>query len=154
MARSRKRASNVGHLSRMAKLPNVVYDQIPEGYKLSEVLLRFMAPYLIDDMSMDDLRRHYTFGVLVWNLSFFPPHERIRQIMPLVQRLPVEEQFGMKQLLGDMIARKENEFAEYDRMITDFELLEEGESYTLFVLSTPIEVKHKTEAAPDGTDEG
>ena len=113
-----------------------------------------MAPYLINDMSMDDLRRHYTFGVLVWNLSFFPPHERIRQIMPLVQRLPVEEQFGMKQLLGDMIARKENEFAEYDRMITDFELLEEGESYTLFVLSTPIEVKHKTEAAPDGTDEG
>ena len=140
MARSKKHAAP----SRLLQSGVRLEEMVPEGYKMSAVFLRFMEPNITDDMGLDEMRQRYSIGVIAWNISFLPPHEQLRALMPTLRKLPVENQLFLKGLLAKLIERRQCEFADYQRFITDFELVDERDKYRLYVLSSPRAGKKET----------
>ncbi len=86
----------------------------------------------------------------IWNLSFFSKpvaHKEIEQILEDNLIIPAdtskETKEDLKNILGQLIARKKRHFSQYKRLILDFEFQDEGDSFRLFVISTPVKKKLK-----------
>jgi len=113
---------------------------------MSEVLLDFIHPYLNDDIELEEQRLYFQIGTLAWNASFLPRHKWLSDIIWILKPFPPADQLMLKDIFATMIERKQQKFSEYRRCITDFELLDEGDDYRLFVLSAPVEDKEKADA--------
>lgn len=108
-------------------------------YNVSDVVAKFAAPYLEEADGHADYYSTYVLVNIAWNLSFFPRHERLRQITTLLPTFPEAVRLQVKQLLARMIERKEEHFAEYRRIIVDFKLVEEADSYHLTIVSQEVD---------------
>jgi hypothetical protein len=108
------------------------------GYKFSEVFADFARPYLDDAEDIDEVSRIYGAAAISWNLALLPRHERIRPLAETMRDMPVEHRLLFKNAIAEMIARKEESFADYDRPITSYEVVDRGKTYHLTVATEII----------------
>jgi len=128
--------------------PPATAEDAPD-YRMSEVFRAFTAPFLRGAQEYDDIYFGYLLAALAWNLSFLPPHERIRMLMSELQRIPEPSRFQAKELIAAMIQRKEQAFAHYTRWIVDYALEDRGRQYDLTVRSAPLHDLANPTAAPE-----
>lgn len=124
--------------------------EILENNKMSEALTEFIEPYNYDLDYDEGFLKLLNIGTLAWNLSFFSKpvaRKEIEQILEdnLIMKADTskETKEDLKNILGQLIARKKRHFSKYKRLILDFEFQDEGDSFRLFVISTPVKKKLK-----------
>ena len=109
------------------------------GYKMSDVLREFTAPYIKDAIKYDDILSTYRISAIAWNLTFLPQHQRVSSLMQTLGDMPLKDRIILKNAIGEMIQRKESEFADYNRTITGIQLIDKGNHhYDLTVNSEVI----------------
>lgn len=107
--------------------------------KMSEVILDFAEPLLnkIDD---DDeiFERVISFAVICWNISFLPENGQKKMIRSLIDEMAKSDvmlrlsvQIDIKMLLEC----KKEFFADDNRMVVNYEIIEENGSRRLLVMS-------------------
>lgn len=108
--------------------------------KMSEVLEDFVEPYL--DFAQNRHQREKLFGIAVaaWNLALMPEAERPTMIEQLINQAlqsndPLAQQ-DTREILQDLIQRKQTFFADNSRYIVDFQLQDLGQTFHLSVAST------------------
>ena len=104
--------------------------------KMSEVLLDFIDPYRDDRMSEFQLRTLIAAGALAWNTAMLPQESR-REILEGAVRDAISagaEEF--RELLSEMIERKQRYFARVTRFILSYQLTMTPEGPHLDVLSS------------------
>lgn len=116
----------------------------PDGIKMSKVLEAFVEPYVDLTKSLDELRSLFMIAILAWNIALLPEDQQQAAVEDLVRKAITaegeeteESQEDLKGMLYELIARKEMLFAEYRRLILNFELVETRDQYHLTVLSSP-----------------
>lgn len=107
----------------------------PGQEKMSEVLREFVAPYW--DIPHDEaaMRKLITTALVAWNTALLPESERAGDLAKITEALPPEAHEDFYAIVGEMIERKENYFAQYNRTIIDYELVDHGHDYHLTVMS-------------------
>jgi len=114
----------------------------PKGQvKMSEVLEDFVEPYQkeIDD-TIEAQTKLISLAALAWNATFLPEEERQEMLDESVEALmkgaSAKDKQGFRAIIEGMIERKMMHFAQYQRAIIDFELIDTGSGYHLTVAST------------------
>jgi hypothetical protein len=112
-----------------------------EIVKMSEVLEDFVEPYTDDTLNKHGLEMLFSMGVLAWNIALVPKEKRSEMVNEAFLSImpnsdPDDIAFG-KDLVEQLIDRKEKLFADNQRMIMNFELqyVSRGE-YHISVAST------------------
>jgi hypothetical protein len=112
-----------------------------EMVKMSEVLEDFIEPYSDDSLNKHGLEMLLTMGMLAWNIALMPAATRIEmKSEALARMLPsigLDDIAFTRNFLNELIDRKDNFFADNQRMIMNFELqyVSRGE-YHISVAST------------------
>ena len=142
--KQKKRQSSTERLTRnLAQGPlrgrEIVIE--PQGQvKMSDVLERFVDPYLEFAETAEDHRKLFTLAVLAWIAAFLPPSEQEKMIDNVLSAaVPVhggELRAGLNEIVRALIARKQALFSAYTRKIINFELTETGSGFHLTVAST------------------
>lgn len=106
--------------------------------KLSEVLLEFAQP-LLDTVGDDAFENVISFAAICWNISFFPEPKQPRRLKRIIKQLSKSDRHMRCELSAwakALVERKKTFFAHDKRMIFDYEVVEEQDSYHLFVMSS------------------
>jgi hypothetical protein len=105
---------------------------------MAEILLDFAGPLLENLDPQIPEEKIIGIATLAWNLSLFGEKERKELLDELARELsrdnPGAEE--IREVIGWLIARKHQLFAEHKRFIVDFELPKTGNRRRLFVVST------------------
>jgi hypothetical protein len=124
--------------------------RLPQTEKMSEVLWEFVAPYMPLAPDREAVEKLLALAIAAWNVALFPGGERAQRLRELSTTLPAEARADFLALIQELVARKEQDFAQYTRYILNYELTEQRESYHLNVLST---LPPSGQALPADTDE-
>jgi thymidine phosphorylase len=113
----------------------------PKGeVKMSEVLESFVEPYL--DAARNHSQREKLFGIamVAWNLALMPEGDRPslidRMVKAGIQSNDRLAQQDTREIINEMIVRKQKFFADNKRCIVDFQLQDVGNQFHLSVAST------------------
>ena len=124
--------------------------EVQENNKVSNAITDFIEPYVDSVKDDQGFTMLLDLAVIAWNLSFFSKKVAQRElkqmlddneIMPTDMEKEAKEEF--KNILGQMIARKKRHFSKQKRFILDYELKNLGDSFQLFVVSTPVKNRLK-----------
>ncbi|MGL5194470.1 MAG: hypothetical protein ACRC8Y_12870 [Chroococcales cyanobacterium] len=113
----------------------------PKGeVKMSEVLEAFVEPYLDLIQSPSEREKFFTLAVMAWNFAIMPEQERPSMIDELIKvglkgNDPLAQQ-DTREIIDELIARKQKFFAKHQRFIVDFQLQDTGKEIHLSVAST------------------
>jgi hypothetical protein len=114
----------------------VVIPSPPRELKMSEVLGEFIRPYVEADESEQQFEALVQIATIVWNATLLPARERGEALRELESLVPPEGREGMKDLVTDMIRRKETHFADITRGIVDVQVTWTPTGPHLSVMST------------------
>lgn len=114
-----------------------------KAVKYAEVLKNFVHPTIEESDSMEEIEKKYAFGVHVWNAA------NIKELKPEMfekARLQVTEKSHDKTeaeaLFDEMVAFKDKEFADFKKVVIDFEVLEKvGGGYNITVASADLKME-------------
>lgn len=130
-----------GHTPRN-RLEPIPWRPLPPVRKMSEVLLEFAEP-LLDAFDDDSHFRDLTaIAVFCWNLTFLPPKEGEAAINDIVKQMAGRDAFkgrGLREALRALIERKKALYADDNRLIVNYEIIQEESGPRLLVMSSPIE---------------
>ena len=112
-----------------------VFRNPPGQEKMSEVLRQFVAPYWHIPDNQEAMRQLLTTALVAWNTALQPEAERADHLKEMAALLPEHTHEDFYAVAAEMIERKEKYFAQYDRMIIDFELVDRGDDYHITVVS-------------------
>jgi len=87
------------------------------------------------------MRKLLTTALVAWNTALLPVVERAGHLAKMAETLPPETHQDFYAIVGEMIERKEQHFAAYDRTLVDFELVDRGNDYHISVMSFVPEPK-------------
>jgi len=118
----------------------ILEDGTQDGIKMSAVLEAFVAPYLDVAPTKEDFNKLLAIAIVAWNMSLLPESDRKKHIEKALNNFPKETRGDGREILKDLIERKEQFFSEYRRFIMDYELTEAGMGYDLTVVSTATEL--------------
>jgi hypothetical protein len=121
----------------------VMVDETYDGVKMSEVLKAFVAPYRHLVETEEAFQRLLAIAVTAWNIALWPVQEREAHIREILEALPQDTWEDAKEIIDELIERKEEHFSEYRRMIIDYEVTDVGQDYHLTVISTADELKEQ-----------
>ena len=107
----------------------------PGQVKMSEVLRQFVEPYWHIPDDEEALCKLLTVALVAWNTALLPEAERADNLKKIAAALPAETHDDFYAIVGEMIERKEKYFAQYDRMIINYELVDQGDDYHISVMS-------------------
>jgi hypothetical protein len=117
----------------------LVLVEFPGSEKMSDVLNKFVAPYI--EMATDEanVRTLLAIGVAAWNAALLPEDRRMQAIAEVLddRRTSASERELARTILYDLIDRKQAQFAAIRRAILDFDLMVTAEGYHINVVSTP-----------------
>jgi DNA primase catalytic subunit len=118
----------------------------PEGMeKMSEVLRRFIAPYVDNVENIQYYKNFLSIGVLAWNLTVVPEdkQQEMKDMMlsEMFAEAPSEIQHDIEEILDDLIARKKKYFSSIKRFVVDFKVKDTGRDYNLSVVSTLVDTQ-------------
>ena len=91
--------------------------------KMSKVLLDFIDPYRDDRMSPSQLRRLVSVGIFAWNLALLPPESRGEVVDKASREFPSQRAEPFRQIVSELIERKQQYFPEVTRVILGHELI-------------------------------
>jgi hypothetical protein len=113
--------------------------------KMSEVLEDFVEPYMDSVDSIEAHRNLLQLAVLAWNTSLLPQAEQRKTVDSTLTKNLFGEDIQMekeiKQIVYEMIERKQNYFPQIKRFIADFTLKGTGKRVHLSVASTLHKIK-------------
>jgi hypothetical protein len=107
----------------------------PGQIKMSEVLRDFLAPYWHIPEDEEAMRKLITTALVAWNAALLPEAERADHLAAMAKALPDETHADFYAIVNEMIERKEKHFAQFDRTIVDYELVDRGDDYHISVMS-------------------
>lgn len=119
----------------------------PQGEaKMSEVLEDFALPYLKSAKTYEQQKKMITLAAIAWNMALMPETERESAIEELLEQTAKNQEARQdtRGLLEQLIARKQEMFAEIQRTIVDFQFVDTGDGFHLSVAST---VSSKSESS-------
>ncbi|MCB0197965.1 MAG: hypothetical protein KDJ65_38825 [Anaerolineae bacterium] len=103
--------------------------------KMSQVLRQFVEPYWHIPDDEQGMRKLLTTALVAWNTALLPEAERSDHLRKMAEALPEETHADFYVTVSEMIKRKETYFAQYDRTIIDYELVDRGDDYHITVMS-------------------
>lgn len=108
--------------------------------KMSLVLEAFVSPYREVADTEDAFRNLLNLGMLAWNAALLPEDKRSAMLDEMLEagfsRASKAVRARARELVEDLIRRKQQHFADNRRPIVSFELTDTGQEYRLFVAST------------------
>lgn len=113
----------------------------PQGEaKMSGVLEAFVEPYWDTARNRSQREKLLSVAVIAWNLALTPENERQLMIDQVIEQSlegndPLAQQ-DMREILDELIARKQKFFADNQRYIIEFQLQDLGKQFHLSVAST------------------
>lgn len=107
----------------------------PGEVKMSEVLRQFVEPYWHIPDTEEAMHRLLTTALVAWNTALQPEEERANSLEQIAVALPEEAREDFYGVVAEMIERKNRYFAQYDRTILDYELVDRGDDYHITVMS-------------------
>jgi hypothetical protein len=109
--------------------------------KMSGVLLDFVEPYRKYADSEEALRKLLTLAVMAWDASLLPEEDQQAMIDRVLAAGGVSEEVrpSLKEVVNTLLARKKAYFAEYTRIIIDFEVQDTSRGIHVSVASAPRE---------------
>ncbi len=122
----------------------------PGEIKMSKVLRQFVEPYWHIPNTEEAMRQLLTTALVAWNTALQPEENRADNLKQIAAALPEEARKYFYPIVEEMIERKNKYFAEYDRMILDFELIDRGDDYHITVMSWIPSPKTDKEEEQDG----
>jgi hypothetical protein len=130
-------------LEKKLRKQQLPFDEIvvspPGEVKMSEVLEDFVRPYRQEATTEEAMKKLLTLGVIAWNTALSDESERQGIIDQIITDALVQGDKNLKaeikDLVKEMIARKELYFSECQRMIFDFEVKEVGNRFIISVAS-------------------
>ena len=113
----------------------------PKGHaKMSDVLDEFVAPYEDDELTLDQRQNLLGIAVLAWNLALSPKPDRKGMLKKIIKEVLSGEdplfQQETREIIDEMVARKDQFFADNQRYIVSFQLQDLGTELNLTVAST------------------
>lgn len=107
-----------------------------DGEKMSDILKRFVAPYIKDLDDFEEVQYYFNIAIVAWNMTFTPEEKHQSLIEQFLRKTGVEDkdfQQEVRQTIHELIERKKMYFADVKRIITDFRLVETINEYSLAV---------------------
>lgn len=113
----------------------------PKGHaKMSDVLERFVEPYEDDEMTLNQRQNLLGIAVVAWNLALLPEDKRRGALKEIIKGILSGEdplfQQEAREIITEMVARKDQLFADNQRYIVSYQLQDLGTEYHLTVAST------------------
>lgn len=129
---------------RRFSLDKVVTGPTSDGVKMSDLLEEFVEPYEKYAETDEAYKNLLMTAAIAWNVTLFPEKERASKLEELLSTLPRITRKDGRQIIRELMTRKERYFAQHKRMILDFTVEEGGDDCRLSVLSTanPVGVGH------------
>jgi hypothetical protein len=116
----------------------VIGTTLPGEEKRADIFSRFAEVLMNDtDETYADFNARYLMAMSAWNLAVTSPHARPKYLAEILQSMPDNLRLEVKNELAWLISRKEQDCAQYDWFIANFELTEKGKTFHLTVLSIP-----------------
>ena len=137
--KSRKKKFN-GLISKFNKYDflknkNIVIN--PKGHeKMSDILMRFVDPYIDFSKPEEEQLKILSISALAWNVSILNTDAQIAQINKISLESFPENSQHIRNILNELVSRKNRYFADIKRYIIDFEYKDLGDNYHLTVAST------------------
>lgn len=109
---------------------------------MSEILEEFAEPYAETTKNQSELEMLYQIAILAWNIAVLPKaasqmlDQMIKDTLGYKDPLAVKD---MKEIVEELIERKQMLFPDIQRVIIDFELQRSGSSYHLAVSYTEFD---------------
>jgi hypothetical protein len=140
MKKARQKRKKGGHLGKtstlLRNLPKnaKLVGAIPGMPKMSGVFLEFLEPYWKNE---DQLKKLLPVGTIAWNAACVSGQQRAELIEPCLAACPADFRQDLKQILDELISRKQTKFASDQRLIFNYELTttREGPHLIRFVQS-------------------
>ena len=115
----------------------------PKGeIKMSEVLEEFVRPYLGELKTHRRREMFVEIAIIAWNVAVLPEAARqstLDEFLPAALKgKDLSTQQEMKQLIDELILRKQEFFADNRRLIVDYELLGTDDEFQIAVASTVL----------------
>jgi hypothetical protein len=126
------------HKSRFESIP---WELLPYARKMSEVLLEFAEPLLEDSDDDESFRNKIALAALSWNLTCVPSNEQEATLNNMVEKLGGRDAFirrGIQESIHMLMDRKRTLFANDNRLIINYEIVEEKTGPRLLVMSSPV----------------
>lgn len=116
----------------------ITSEPTEDGVKMSEVLEAFIEPYLDPTIIGDKLRKLIGLAITAWNTALLPPKEQEAVLQSSIDDITddANAKADLKEILTEMMERKNTYFSEYRRIIIDFKLTELGDGEHLSVVSS------------------
>ncbi len=106
------------------ELPNQQLIKDPAGYeKMSGVLLELVAPWWDECEDDEACRQLLELGVISWNLSLLPEHDRTKALQKAEKPLPRIVRESLETMVKLIMLRKLEKFPDLHRKILDFEMI-------------------------------
>ena len=126
--------------------PKMTFAENPEGYeKTSEILTEFVKPFLDKANSHQRREALFSLAIMSWNMALLPENERktMLEMTSKTFRNKHDPEFtkDIRNLIEEFIERKLTLFADYNRLITGFELDDRPDSFYISVASIIPESK-------------
>jgi len=102
---------------------------------MSEVLEEFVEPYEQFAETKEAYRKLLTTALVAWNVMLFPEKYRQSKLDDLLATLPDNVREEGRQVVEELMVRKERFFSQYKRMIVDYEVADVGNKWHLSVMS-------------------
>lgn len=115
----------------------VIVGPTSDGIKMSDVLEEFVEPYRQFVETKEACWKLLAVAIVAWNATLFPEKDRLSRLDELIVTLPEDAREDSRQIIEELMVRKEKFFSQHRRMIIDFELADSGEQWHLSVMSTP-----------------
>ncbi len=100
---------------------------------VSIVFRQFADPMLAGTTNLEEFESACKIAMIAWNLALLMPHQRLKFIGPVLQAMPIENQIQTQQYISNLIARKEQQFGQYNWFIGDFHVEESSTGIRLVV---------------------
>ena len=144
--KKRKLKSGEDHVAALKRQmqKNGLFDKFagfttPDGPKLSEVFLEFIAPFSEYADTDEAYQKLVTTAMFAWNIAVSPKAERLKLsevfVNTVVGMAGEEWRKETKDVLMSLVRRKERYFAADKRYIVDYRLTDTGQGYHLAMAS-------------------
>ena len=116
----------------------------PKGaIKMSDVLKQFVAPYLDTVHNLQQCNALLSLAAIAWNAAVMPESEQKTRLDTFLEQQfsnqDAEIQKETKEIITQLIARKNQHFSHIKRLIMDFDVKQSGQRYDISVASTLLE---------------
>jgi len=114
----------------------VIVGPTSDGIKMSDVLEDFVEPYRQFAETKEAYWKLLSIAIIAWNATLIPEKDRLSRLDELLVALPEDAREDGRQIIEELMVRKEKLFSQYRRMIIDFELANTAGQWHLSVMST------------------